>query len=55
MEAGGASSESANFSIDLAQGHSGEASILINVPAGGSPLVAGSYADQIIIEFQVAN
>jgi hypothetical protein len=55
VEAGGLSTDGRTFAIDMARGNAGEASILIDVPAGGSPLVAGRYTDQIIVEFQVAN
>ena len=41
--------------INSNSGAAGQASVSVNVPGGGSPLLAGGYEDSIVIEFQVAN
>jgi hypothetical protein len=33
----------------------GQMSLSISVPPGGQPLVAGTYSDEIVLEFQAAN
>jgi hypothetical protein len=43
------------LSINASGGAAGSLSININVPAGGAPLVAGAYSDELIIELQVAS
>jgi hypothetical protein len=43
------------LSINVGDGAAGEASVLINVPAGGAPLVAGGYGDSVVIELRVEN
>lgn len=51
-----ASSETAqNLAIDTTRGAAGQATLAVNVPGGGGPLVAGRYFDAIIIEFEAAN
>ena len=51
----GASDMADGFVIDSFGGGAGQMSLSIDVPAGGRPLVAGRYADELVIEFQVAN
>jgi hypothetical protein len=33
----------------------GQMSLSISIPAGGQPLIAGTYSDEIVLEFQAAN
>lgn len=42
-------------SIAVADGAAGQLSLTIAVPAGGAPLVAGNYADSIVVQLQVAS
>jgi hypothetical protein len=41
--------------IDASEARAGQLSLSINVAAGGRPLVAGTYSDQIVVELQAAN
>lgn len=41
--------------IDATGARAGQLSLSVNVARGGQPLVAGTYADQIVLEFQSAN
>lgn len=41
--------------IDSATARAGSLRISINLAAGGQPLVAGNYEDQIVVELQAAN
>ncbi len=51
----GASDGADGFVIDSFGGGAGQMSLSIVVPEGGRPLVAGRYADELVVEFQVAN
>ena len=41
--------------IISADGAAGDLSLVIQVPGGGDPLVAGTYNDQVVIQLQVAS
>lgn len=41
--------------INTPEARAGQLSLAISVPAGGPPLVAGTYSDQIILELQAAD
>lgn len=41
--------------IDSNQARAGLVALSINLAAGGQPLVAGTYSDQIVVELQAAN
>jgi hypothetical protein len=41
--------------INSGEARAGQLSLTINVAAGGRPLVAGTYSDQIVVELQAAN
>ena len=41
--------------IDSARASAGDVQLRFAVPAGGSALIAGRYADAVIVEFQAAN
>jgi len=41
--------------INASDGAAGQVSLTIDVPAGGDPLVAGTYSDSLTIELQVAS
>jgi len=41
--------------IDTGEARAGQLSLSINLAAGGRPLVAGTYSDQIVVELQAAN
>lgn len=41
--------------IDSGEARAGQLALSINVAAGGPPLVAGTYSDQIVVELQAAN
>ena len=41
--------------INAASARAGELSLTVNIARGGQPLVAGTYADQIVLELQAAN
>lgn len=43
------------LTIDTGEARAGSLGLQINVAAGGRPLVAGTYADQIVVELQAAN
>lgn len=47
--------ESDALAIDVASGRAGLLRLSIAIPAGGRPLVAGRYEDQIILEMRAAN
>lgn len=51
----GRSDAAGGLVVNSARGGAGQMSVSINVAAGGPPLVAGSYSDDIVIEFHVAN
>lgn len=42
-------------SVSVPDGTAGDLSFLLSVPPGGGPLVAGRYADTVIIELQVSS
>lgn len=48
-------SDAGVMAIDAANGVSGELSLEVTTPEGGTPLVAGQYDDAIVIQFQPAN
>ena len=50
-----ASSTQGPVSINVGDGAAGEASVTIDIPAGGDPLVSGAYADAVVIELRVEN
>ena len=41
--------------INVPDGAAGDASVTIDVPGGGAPLVAGGYSDAVVIELRVEN
>jgi len=41
--------------INVLDGAAGDASVTIDVPGGGAPLVAGGYSDAVVIELRVEN
>lgn len=41
--------------INTSEARAGQLALAINVAAGGQPLVAGTYSDQIVVELQAAN
>jgi hypothetical protein len=41
--------------INVRDGAAGDASVTIDVPGGGAPLIAGGYSDAVVIELQVEN
>jgi len=41
--------------INSADGAAGQLSLVISVPDGGDPLVAGTYNDQVVIQLQAAS
>lgn len=43
------------LTIDTGEARAGQLGLSINVAAGGRPLVAGTYSDQIVVELQAAN
>ena len=43
------------ITIRSADGAAGQLSLVISVPGGGAPLVAGAYGDQVVIQLQVAS
>jgi hypothetical protein len=45
----------ATVTISSSDGAAGQLSLVITVPPGGDPLVAGAYNDQVVIELQVAS
>ena len=47
--------ESDALAIDVESGRAGLLRLSIAIPAGGRPLVAGRYEDQIILEMRAAN
>ena len=55
QEVNSRSDASGGLVVNSARGGAGQMSVSINVAAGGPPLVAGSYSDDIVIEFHVAN
>ena len=42
-------------SIVVPNGAAGDLSLTVAVPAGGAPLIAGAYADSLVIQLQVAS
>lgn len=50
-----AASTQGPVSINVGDGAAGEASVTIDIPAGGDPLVSGAYADAVVIELRVEN
>jgi hypothetical protein len=55
QQAAGASNADGALTIDSAGGRAGQMSVSLKVAKGGTPLVAGTYSDEIIIELQVAD
>lgn len=51
----GSSTSGTPVTINSANGAAGQVSLSISIPAGGEPLVAGSYSDSVVIELQVAS
>lgn len=51
----GSSETGTPVTINSPNGAAGQVSLSITVPAGGDPLVAGSYSDSVVIELQVAS
>ena len=49
------SSDSGPVVINVRDGAAGDASVTIDVPGGGAPLIAGGYTDAVVIELQVEN
>jgi hypothetical protein len=45
----------ATVTINSNDGAAGQLSLVISVPAGGDPLIAGTYNDQVVIELQAAS
>ncbi|MES2339626.1 MAG: hypothetical protein V4537_16160 [Pseudomonadota bacterium] len=43
------------MSINVPDGTAGDLSLLLRVPPGGGPLIAGRYADTVTIELQVSS
>ena len=43
------------LALDIPDGGAGDMSVTIAIPAGGGALVAGRYADSVIINFQAAS
>ena len=43
------------LTIDTGEARAGQLSLQISLAAGGRPLVAGTYSDQIVVELQAAN
>lgn len=41
--------------LDLPDGMAGDLSLRLSIPAGGGPLVAGRYADTVIIELSISS
>jgi hypothetical protein len=50
-----ASDAAGALQLNSANGAAGEVALTVTVPAGGGPLIAGRYADVLVIEFQAAN
>lgn len=50
-----ATDQAGTLIIDSGEARAGQLSLSINVAAGGQPLVAGTYSDQIVVELQAAN
>lgn len=51
----GGSQTTTPVSMNVSDGAAGQLSLIIAVPAGGAPLVAGAYADSLVIRLQVAS
>lgn len=47
--------QSGTLILNTGEARAGQLSLSINVAAGGRPLVAGTYSDQIVVELQAAN
>jgi hypothetical protein len=43
------------ITIKSNDGAAGQLSLVVKVPGGGAPLVAGAYGDQVIVQLQVAS
>ena len=54
-QASASSDAGAPLVIDATGPRAGQLSLTVNVARGGQPLVAGTYADQIVLELQAAN
>lgn len=50
-----ATNQGGTSQIDSGQARAGLVGLSINLAAGGQPLVAGTYSDQIVVELQAAN
>lgn len=50
-----ATNQGGSVLIDSGQARAGLVGLTISVAAGGQPLVAGTYSDQIVVELQAAN
>lgn len=53
--ASGASDAGTLVDLDVANAAAGDMRLDITIAAGGNPLVAGSYADEIVVEVSAAN
>jgi hypothetical protein len=49
------STAGATVTINANDGAAGQLSLVIQVPGGGTPLIAGTYDDQVVIQLQVAS
>lgn len=45
--------EAGQISVDLPDAASGSVTVVIEIPPGGAPLVAGAYSDELILELGV--
>ncbi|MFI4933455.1 MAG: hypothetical protein ACHP7N_02445 [Caulobacterales bacterium] len=55
QDVSGTSQAGATVTINSNDGAAGQLSLVITVPGGGDPLVAGAYNDQVVVELQVAS
>jgi hypothetical protein len=49
------SEEAQTLVVSTVRGAAGDATLSFTLPGGGGPLVAGRYADAIVVEFQATN
>ena len=54
-EWGGAGVDYGTYALVVEELAAGDASVTIDVPGGGAPLIAGGYSDAVVIELQVEN
>jgi len=55
QSANAASRVGPTITIKSSDGAAGQLSLVVQVPGGGDPLVAGAYGDQVVIQLQVAS